>query len=414
MPQKSTLVFFLLFVVGLQLSLYAQQLGRTANRQNNSEGADIGDQLALQWKFQTKGVVYASPIADQDFIYIGSCDSNLYALHKTTGAEVWRFRSKGEIRSSVAIAAGLVLFMSTDGVFHAIDAAKGTERWSFQTKGERFFDTWDYYQSSPAVYDGTVYVGSGDQHIYALDLKSGVLRWRYKTDGIVHASPTVNEDAVFIGSYDGFFYCLEHSGKLRWRFKTVGQTYFPKGEVQFHAAVADSSVYFCSRDFNLYALHTKSGTGQWIYHQPGSWTCVPSINKSDLVVTMSDSFTTLVFNKEDGTLRHKPSVPLNVFSSPTIHNNQAYFGALNGVLYRLNLETGQQESIFQTDASKKYSADFFDHDGTMRKDLDARYQHDINKLFAGYLKMGSIFSTVWVEASTLYFATADGAVYAIK
>lgn len=138
MPQKSTLVFFLLFVVGLQLSLYAQQLGRTANRQNNSEGADIGDQLALQWKFQTKGVVYASPIADQDFIYIGSCDSNLYALHKTTGAEVWRFRSKGEIRSSVAIAAGLVLFMSTDGVFHAIDAAKGTERWSFQTKGERF------------------------------------------------------------------------------------------------------------------------------------------------------------------------------------------------------------------------------------------------------------------------------------
>lgn len=56
----------------------------------------------------------------------------------------------------------------------------------------------------------------------------------------------------------------------------------------------------------------------------------------------------------------------------------------------------------------------FDHDGTMRKDLDARYQHDINKLFAGYLKMGSIFSTVWVEASTLYFATADGAVYAIK
>lgn len=73
---------------------------------------------------------------------------------------------------------------------------------------------------------------------------------------------------------------------------------------------------------------------------------------------MSDSFTTLVFNKEDGTLRHKPSVPLNVFSSPTIHNNQAYFGALNGVLYRLNLETGQQESIFQTDASKKYSADF--------------------------------------------------------
>lgn len=129
----------MLFVVGLQLSLYAQQLGRTANRQNNSEGADIGDQLALQWKFQTKGVVYASPIADQDFIYIGSCDSNLYALHKTTGAEVWRFRSKGEIRSSVAIAAGLVLFMSTDGVFHAIDAAKGTERWSFQTKGERFF-----------------------------------------------------------------------------------------------------------------------------------------------------------------------------------------------------------------------------------------------------------------------------------
>lgn len=59
--------------------------------------------------------------------------------------------------------------------------------WTYQTGGPVY--------SSPAVVDGKVYVGSDDGYVYCLNVTTttlnGVLIWKYKTGGAVRSSPTV-------------------------------------------------------------------------------------------------------------------------------------------------------------------------------------------------------------------------------
>jgi hypothetical protein len=59
------------------------------------------------------------------------------------------------------------------------------------------------------VADGTVYWGSSaDGRVVALEAAGGEQRWCALTEGPVRLAPTVWEDKVYVGSDDGFVYCL--------------------------------------------------------------------------------------------------------------------------------------------------------------------------------------------------------------
>lgn len=406
------LLLLTLSVLTIQYSR-AQQLGATPERSGYFSSAPVAQSPQLKWKTPTGGRVFASPVSYEDKLFIGSCDSILYALAKADGRVLWKFKTGGEIRSSVAVADGRVYFSATDGILYALDAMNGRLQWTFATAGERFHDTWDYHQSSPAVHQNTVYFGSGDGGVYSLDRLTGKLQWKFNTGGIVHASPVIADEAVLVGSFDGFFYCIEADGRLRWKFKTVGERYFPRGEIQFHATVADNTVYFCSRDFNVYALNIKDGTGHWVYHQQGSWTSVPGLANGKLLVTMSDAYTLLALDAESGKSLFEAPVPLNVFSGASVQGNFAYVGSMDGRMYRVDLSTGTSSVIFQTEASRKYRPDFFEDTGKLRADLEEKYKDNFTLMYVDFLKMGSILSTVWITDNTLFFGSADGYVYAL-
>lgn len=129
---------------------------------------------------------------------------------------------------------------------------------------------------------------------------------------------------------------------------------------------------------------------------------------------MSDSYSVLALDKVYGGKLYEPRIPLNTFSSASITDSAAYFGALDGVLYKLDLSKGTVSSVFQTASSKLNRSSFFDEKDKLRTGLDEKYAHDIHKLFTGYLQMGSIFSTVWIDGQSLYFGSVDGAVYALE
>lgn len=407
---------FLIFGVWILAANHteAQQLGGNPERSGYFSTTPVAQSPRLKWKVKTGNRIFASPVGYRDRLFVGSCDSLLYALAKTDGRILWTFKAGGEIRSSVAAEEDKVYFSATDGRFYAINAADGKLQWTFETGGERFHDTWDYHQSSPAVHQNTVYFGSGDGHLYALDHLTGKLQWKFTTGGIIHASPVVADEALLVGSFDGFFYCIEADGRLRWKFKTVGERYFPKGEIQFHATVSDQAVYFCSRDFNVYALNIKDGTGYWVYHQQGSWTSVPALANGKLLVTMSDAHILLGLESESGKSLFEAPVPLNVFSGASVQGDFAYVGSMDGQLYRVDLSSGKSSVIFQTEASRRHRPDFFEDNEKLRDGLEEKYKDDFTLLYADFLKMGSILSTVWIEEGTLFFGSADGCIYALQ
>jgi eukaryotic-like serine/threonine-protein kinase len=67
-----------------------------------------------QWRFQTGSSVTSSPTVVNGVVYVGSDDSNLYALETTSGKLRWRFPTSGLVRSSPAVANGVVYVGSDD------------------------------------------------------------------------------------------------------------------------------------------------------------------------------------------------------------------------------------------------------------------------------------------------------------
>lgn len=71
-----------------------------------------------------------------------------------------------------------------------------------------------------AVVDNVLYFGSSvDNKVYSLHAATGKVRWAFFTGGPVRLAPTVYKGRVYVGSDDGYVYCLRASdGRLIWKF----------------------------------------------------------------------------------------------------------------------------------------------------------------------------------------------------
>jgi outer membrane protein assembly factor BamB len=125
-----------------------------------------GDDLVLDWSFDTKGEVYSSPALYKDKVIFGSLDGNIYAV-STSGNLLWRFPIFASISSSPIVTAdGLVVFGARNGKIYVLDAETGVRMFSYRTTDTMVKSNLD---ASPAVTpDGTIVVGSYDGRIYYL------------------------------------------------------------------------------------------------------------------------------------------------------------------------------------------------------------------------------------------------------
>lgn len=74
-------------------------------------------------------------------------------------------------------------------------------------------------EATPAVSIGTrLFFGGSDGYVRCVE--GGAEVWRYQTGGRIYATPTVTAGCVFVGSADGYAYCLDAAdGDLVWRFR---------------------------------------------------------------------------------------------------------------------------------------------------------------------------------------------------
>ena len=160
----------------------------------------IGFNREFLWRYRTRRGIIASPILEDEFLYIGSLDWNFYALDIRSGWLLWKNRSAGPIVSTAAFFEGMVIYGSTAGSVHALDKTDGRSVWRYDTEGQ--------VTGSVAVYEDSVYVGSVDGTLYCLDARSGQMRWQYKSEGAITGKPTLHDGVVYFGSNDRYVYAI--------------------------------------------------------------------------------------------------------------------------------------------------------------------------------------------------------------
>jgi len=402
---------------------------------------------SVRWKFKTNGKIFSSPVIKDGLAYIGSEDSNLYAIRTYSGALSWKFHTGGAVSSSAAIFNGMVYFTSYDGYCYSLDAVSGKELWKFKTGGEKkvgakglwtmkpadmyMEDLWDFFLSSPVIgVNGpginkgpTVYFGSGDGNLYALDATNGTLKWKFKTNGIIHSSPALYDGIIYFGSWDTYLYAVDaQTGKEIWKFKTREQPVYHVLEgIQASPAIADDVLYFGARDGFFYALKAKTGDSLWSFSADNSWVLTTAaIIDSTVIFGTSDSYLLYALDTKTGRKKFSMKAKGYLYSSPAISRRTVYFGDFTGNFYALDLRSGGKNwQTFATDSRKLRAAGILNQKG----ELDFSYagaKEDLTlyassvKVMDAFYTMGSIVSSPAIYGSSIYFGSADGNLYAIE
>jgi outer membrane protein assembly factor BamB len=387
------------------------------------------------WKFKTSGKVMSSPAVSGGLVYVGSGDGQIYALHVSDGTVAWKFKTALAVPSSPAVADGLVYAGGVDGNIYALTAGTGELKWKFATGGEQRFtargihgippatemmpDPFDTFMSSPVLSNGRVFVGSGDHNVYALDAHTGTVVWKFTTGDVVHASPAVADGVVYIGSWDRYFYALNaDTGAVLWKFETGDdQTIHNQIGIASSAAVSDGLVFFGCRDSKFYALDAKTGAKKWAEDNKGGWVIAsPAVRDGVVYFPTSDGTQFKAITISTGALKWRTVNKAVSFSSPAIAGNMVYFGAHDGWLRALDLQTGAVAREFQTEGNKQNAAKYVSADGTLN--YPAIYlDRSLEGIFAGIDRMhslGSVLSSPVIAGGVAYFGSTDGYVYAVS
>ncbi len=210
-------------------------------------------------KMTQSGMIIAKPVFYKGNIFCGASDTYFYCLDAETGRKKWTYKTNEIIASTAAVNDDIVYFGSSDKNLYALDI-NGNLRWKFLTNG--------YVISSPFIHGNVIYFGSSDHNLYAIDISTQKELWRFRTNDEILGDPVVYKDRIFFGSMDSYFYCLDLNGTLLWKFKTGDSILIG------WPAVSENMVYFGSGDQTQYALTLegelvwKFVTGEVIYNAP--------------------------------------------------------------------------------------------------------------------------------------------------
>jgi len=219
----------------------------------------------------TAAVIYSTPFVADGAVYIGALEGKVYALNTSSRVAGHSFpqESEGEwaypeedfigaIVGSPVVADGILYIGSGDSNLYAIDIATGELAWDSP------FTTGDDIWATPLVHDGVVYIGSFDHKLYAIDAADGTAVWEspFQTDGAIAATPLFYNDTIYIGSFDRKFYAVDTStGKAK-----EGFIPFPAGNWFWGGAVGyDGTIIVGCLDGRVYALDAETGERKWSF-----------------------------------------------------------------------------------------------------------------------------------------------------
>ena len=239
----------------------------------------------LYWRSDMGGELSASPVADENAIYVASettvpanearpSAGALRALGREGGVTQWMTPLVRPLRGALTINAGKIFAGGSDGRAYAFDKRTGGVLWSIPFSSP--------FNGQPVSSNGKVFFGSEDGTLLALEESTGRIIWRYRTKGAVRGPVAVNHDSVFFGSGDGYVYSVSNDkGRLRWRKRT--------GAGVEAVVLTDDAVLAASLDNFAYLLNLK-GSMLWKKQLPGRISAQPlTIEEAALFTPLSSS-----------------------------------------------------------------------------------------------------------------------------
>lgn len=298
----------------------------------------------LLWSFLTEDAIVATPVVDNDRIFVGSTDGKMYALSVKTGQQIWTHDTSDEIEAPALVLNGLVYFGTLSGEFYALGADSGQVVWKIRV------DNGIYGSANWAVHpetgDTLLFVGSYDNHMYCLSSKTGENVWSYETGSYINGAPATDGARVVFGGCDEILHVVSIVDGSRSGGIEVG-SYIPGS-----AAISGNRAYVGHYGDKLVCADLNSLQIIWEYSDPdgGAFFASPAVNATVVLIGGRDGFLHCI-NRDTGEAVWKFRARDEVDSSPVISKNKIVFGSTDGRLYIVRLGDGQEIWSYEIGAS---------------------------------------------------------------
>ena len=325
----------------------------------------LPDSLRLLWKFQTGDQVKSSPVIDDDFVFIGSSDANIYAIDLQDGQQVWSYTTTDAVEATPCVLEGSVFAGSLDGFLYALDARDGSLRWKYETEGQISgaanwtrspdgqririlvgsydnilhcvdsetgqavwtYETDNYINGSPAVGDGQTVFGGCDAMIHVVSLGDGSMQAQVDSGSYIAASAAILEGDVYVGNYDGALLKADiAAGKILWTYTGSDSPFFSS------PAVGGNVVVFGGRDNRVHCVGREDGKVVWTFQTLGEVDSSPVIC-GDKVIVGSEDGRVYMIRLSDGGKVWSYEIGQPVTSSPAVARGMVVVGCDDGFVY---------------------------------------------------------------------------------
>jgi eukaryotic-like serine/threonine-protein kinase len=305
---------------------------------------------SIVWNYQTNGRVYATPVIEDSIMYIGSLDSNLYAINVNTGEKIWSYHTSNEIRTTVAIFDSILCFAAGQKLLGL--SKSGDLIWEFLLYSGTFsnnHDDWDDFNSSPLIVDTVAYIGTEAGLVFGVNVISGDTVLHFQTPGATHTIETTlvyHEGKIYFGDWNGVFYCVDvQTAELVWSYDTkVDGTFSWVNAILTRSVIYADQVLFAGRCSRLYSLNLETGSKTWMTVDAGGLWMMGGLVLEDTIVYAgsSNQFVFQAFNVKTGAYLWRAPVDNRIYGCPFIGEDYYIVGTgleptdANGSLYLLN------------------------------------------------------------------------------
>jgi len=197
---------------------------------------------------------FSQPIFDNNILYVGGLDHNLYALDAQTGFMKWSFNTNNSILNAPTISDGKIYLGSTDGNIYVIDAQTGIKLLNFSIPSSIDKNSEPGIYATPLVDPTTIYAVNGS--LVALDIQSRNISWQFSSqsplDQII-GNPLMFENSIITTTVDAIYAIDKATGEPIWEYSDI------KGGVFFSPILEDGNIYFGDSSGYLYIINAKTG-----------------------------------------------------------------------------------------------------------------------------------------------------------
>jgi len=302
---------------------------------NFFENMDNNAGIETRWTFTTEDELRSSPLEHGGVAYVGSYDTNIWAVDVETGEFKWKRATEGGIAVTPVIeeTSKQILFGSEDTVFYSLNHRTGNLNWTYNTA--------DKIRGGGTVAHGHVFFGSDDGKLYALMANSGRYMWEYDAGMPIRTKPVVTNERIIFGTEAGEVVGLELNGQRKWAFRA-------KKAISSSPYVDIEGVcYFGSFDNYMYAIDADSGFSHWRLRTNGPIISSPVVDGNTVYFGSADGNLYAV-NTQTGKERWHFETGQPIIGSPIVHDDIVYFGGTDKKVYALERKKGKELWSFET------------------------------------------------------------------